>query len=343
MIIDVRSPGEFAEDHIPGAVNLPVLNNEERAIVGTVYVQESRFLARRIGAAMVARNVALHLDTALKDQSPDFRPLVYCWRGGQRSNAMALILAQVGWRTLVLSGGYRTYRRSVQHRLYDAPLSHRFVLLDGGTGSGKTAILNRAAHHGAQVIDLEAIARHRGSLFGAMDGEEQPAQKLFESHLLHALDGLDPARPVLIEAESNKIGKRALPPSFWQAMTEAPRIELAASLPARTEHLLRCYPEMIADRALLQSVLSRLPVYPGRKRLEHWLEMAEAGDFRTMVSEVVERHYDPAYARSSRRNTRPTLATIELPSLSDADQEGAAAEIASLLAAHSVPLRAAKA
>ena len=300
MIIDVRSPGEFAEDHVPGAVNLPVLDNEQRASVGTIYVQQSRFLARRVGAAMVAKNVAHHLDTALSGAPSGFRPLVYCWRGGQRSNAMATILAQVGWRTVVLQGGYKTYRRWAQTRLYENELSLKIVLLDGGTGCGKTAILNRAAALGVQTLDLEDLARHRGSLFGAIAGAQQPAQKWFESSILDQLDRLDPDRPVLIEAESNKIGQRTLPPALWRAMQHAPRIELTAPLAARASYLVRSYPEIIADRAMLEAALTRLEVYPGRKRLESWRVLADAGDFSGLVRQVVQLHYDPSYARSSK-------------------------------------------
>lgn len=331
MIIDVRSPGEFAEDHIPGAINLPVLDNAERAIVGTTYVQESRFLARRMGAAMVARNVAHHLDTALSDKTASFRPLVYCWRGGQRSNAMALILAQVGWRTLVLTGGYKTYRRAVQKRLYEDVLNLRLVLLDGGTGSAKTDILARAAARGAQVIDLEAIALHRGSLFGARAGTPQPSQKWFESSLHDQLARLDPARPVLVEAESSKIGNRTLPPVFWQAMLKAPRIEVAAPIDARASYLLSAYPEVVADRALLETVLTKIEVYPGRKQLESWRLLADAGEYHALVREVVERHYDPSYARSSKRDTRPRLGTVTLPSLTEADRDNAADQVVGII------------
>lgn len=330
MIIDVRSPGEFAEDHLPGAVNLPVLDNEERAIVGAIYVRESRFLARRVGAAMVAKNVARHLETALSDKPANLKVLVYCWRGGQRSNAMATILAQVGWRTLVLQGGYKTYRRAVQQRLYGTDLGHRLVLLDGGTGSGKTEILKRVGRLGVQVIDLEALALHRGSLFGALAGMEQPSQKWFESSLLDQLNRLDPKQPVLVEAESNKIGNRTLPPAFWAAMRSAPRIELSASLPARADYLLRTYGDVVADRALLESVLSRLEVYPGRKRLEGWRLMADAGQFHDLIREVVELHYDPSYARSSQRDQRPKLGTIMLSSLAEPEQEQAARQIADM-------------
>lgn len=206
-IIDVRSPGEFAEDHVPGAENLPVLDDAERAQVGTIYVQESRFLARRIGAAHVARNIARHLETALADRPASFRPLIYCWRGGQRSNAMATILSQVGWPVSLLVGGYKTYRRVVQARLYDGEAALRFVLLDGHTGSAKTEILGRLAARGAKVLDLEGLAEHRGSLFGALAGRSQPSQKLFESRLIQALDRLDPGLPIIVEAESSKIGR----------------------------------------------------------------------------------------------------------------------------------------
>lgn len=331
MVIDVRSPGEFAEDHIPGAVNLPVLDNAERAVVGTTYVQESRFLARRTGAALVARNVAHHLDTALADKPPTFRPLVYCWRGGQRSNAMALILAQVGWRTLVLKGGYKTYRRATQARLYDEPLNLRLVLLEGGTGSGKTEILNRVAALGGQVVDLEAIARHRGSLFGRLADTPQPSQKWFESSLLDRFARLDPTKPVLVEAESNKIGNRTLPPAIWNAMLAAPRIELIAPLDVRADYLVRSYPDVIADRALLENVLSRLEVYPGRKQLASWRGLADAGDYTELVRQVVERHYDPSYSRFARRDARPKLATLQLDGLDAQVQDAAARDILGVL------------
>src|SRR4051812_21437901 len=215
LVIDVRSPREFALDHVPGAVNLPVLSDAERAEVGTIYVQGSRFKARQVGAAYVARNVAHHLTTALADKGGGFRPLLYCWRGGMRSNAMAVILAQVGWRTAVLEGGYRTYRRRVVERLYGEMPLPPVVLLDGSTGTGKTEVLARLAGEGVQALDLEDLAQHRGSLFGALPGRPQPSQKLFESRLLAALEALDPTRPVVVEAESSKIGELIVPPALW--------------------------------------------------------------------------------------------------------------------------------
>ena len=331
-IIDVRSPGEFAEDHLPGAENLPVLDNDQRAEVGTIYVQESRLLARRIGAAHVARNIAGHLERALADRPGSFQPLIYCWRGGQRSNAMATILDQVGWRVSLLGGGYKTYRRAVKTRLYDEERTFRFVLLDGRTGTAKTEILHRLAAMGVQTLDLEGLAAHRGSLFGALPGRPQPSQKLFESRLIQALDGLDAARPIIVEAESSKIGERMTPPLVWRAMQAAPRILVTAPREARAHYLVRAYPEMTEDRDALEAIFARLPVYPGQKRLENWRGLADAGAFAELAEVLMEHHYDPAYDRSARKDERVELGALELADLGTGSLEKAAAEIAALSA-----------
>lgn len=325
--IDVRSPGEFAEDHIPGAENLPVLDDAERAEVGAIYVQQSRFLARRIGAAHVARNIAKHLENALADRPASFRPLIYCWRGGQRSNAMATILSQVGWPVTVLSGGYKTYRRAVKTRLYDEAPAFRFVLLDGHTGSAKTEILGRLAAQGVQVIDLEGLAGHRGSLFGAVAGQPQPSQKLFESRLVSALDALDPGKPIVVEAESSKIGERMTPPAVWQAMQAAPRVEIQAPREARARYLVSAYRDIIENRTELEEAFGRLPVYPGQKRLENWRGLADSGRFAELAEALMEHHYDPAYDRSSRKDLRVRLGVVELEGLDAANQDAAAQEI----------------
>jgi tRNA 2-selenouridine synthase len=330
MIIDVRSPAEFAEDHVPGAVNLPVLSNEERARVGTIYVQDSPFRARRLGAALVARNVAAHLETALADRGGGFQPLVYCWRGGQRSGAMAAILSQVGWRTALLSGGYKTYRRHVTARLYDDKASLNLVLIDGRTGSAKTEILGRLGARGLQTLDLEALAGHRGSVFGGI-GRVQPSQKMFESRLLAALDRLDPAQPIVVEAEASKVGDRMVPPLLWRAMAGAPRIILTAPSDARARYLATRYGDAVADRAAFDAALARLPVYPGRKALAAFHALADAGDLEGLALDLIETHYDPAYDRASAKTSRPGLATVILAGLDDSDQEAAADRILALV------------
>ncbi len=330
VIIDVRSPAEFAEDHVPGAISLPVLSNAERAEVGTIYVQESRFRARRIGAALIARNIAGYLEGELADKPGGFMPLVYCWRGGQRSGAMATILSQVGWRTAVLAGGYKTYRGHVRARLYDDDWPLKLVLLEGRTGCGKTEILGRLAARGVQTLDLEALAEHRGSVFGGL-GRNQPSQKMFESRLLATLEALDPSRPIVTEAESSKIGDRMIPPGLWKAMADAPRIALAASLEARARYLASHYADVVSDRAAFDAALARLPVFPGRKALSAWRALADAGDLTALAADLVGNHYDPAYDRSNRKDPRPRLATLDLPGLEPSEQEAAADAIVDLL------------
>jgi tRNA 2-selenouridine synthase len=331
-IVDVRSPAEFAEDHAPGAINLPVLDDAQRAEVGTIYVQQSRFLARRIGAALVARNIARHLEEGLKDKPGSWAPLVYCWRGGQRSHAMATVLEQVGWRVSLLAGGYRTYRRRVTAALYDAEPDFKVILLDGYTGVAKTEVLGRLAALGVQTVDLEGLAAHRGSLFGAVAGTPQPAQKGFESALLAVLDGLDRDRPVVIEAESSKVGELNLPPMLWKAMLAAPRIDLAAPREARARYLTHAYGDVIADPAALDATLAKLPVHHGRERLAEWRELAGAGAHVALAAGLIEHHYDPAYERSRRRETRPCLETVTLDDLDSASLDRAAAAIAERVA-----------
>jgi tRNA 2-selenouridine synthase len=330
-VIDVRSPGEFAEDHVPGAVNLPVLSNAERAEVGTIYVQDSPFRANRIGAAHVARNIAAHLEGALADKPASFRPLVYCWRGGQRSNAMATILSRVGWRTSVLSGGYKTYRRHVQARLYDQPWPLDLILIDGDTGSGKTEILTRLPARGVQVIDLEDLAGHRGSLFGALAGRPQPSQKMFESRLLRTLERLDPARAVVAEAESSKIGDRMVPPALWTAMQGAPRVEITAPLSERARYVVSAYAEIVADPEALEAAFRRLPVYPAQRRLEDWRRLAREGAHQNLAEALIELHYDPAYGRARRKHGRPPLAAVDLDVLSAGTWDEAADRIVALV------------
>ncbi|MFN4101156.1 MAG: tRNA 2-selenouridine(34) synthase MnmH [Pararhodobacter sp.] len=330
-VLDVRSPAEYAEDHVPGAVNLPSLDDDERARVGTVYVQESRFLARRMGAALVARNAARHLETYLADKPAGYRPLVYCWRGGMRSSAIGLIYSQIGWRVGVLEGGWRSWRRLVQQALYEAPFAAPVVVLDGNTGTAKTAILHRVAARGGQVIDLEGLARHRGSLFGLAPGDEQPAQKGFESALAVSLARLDPSRPVLIEAESNRIGALRLPPSLWVAMQAARRIEISAPLAARAHWLTQAYADISADPAELAARIAALAPFQPRETIAGWQALAAAGDFTPLAAGLMAEHYDARYARSRSKQGAAPVRVFASETLDEAGQEALADRIAAWL------------
>ena len=328
-VIDVRSPSEFAEDRVPGAINLPALDDEERARVGTIYVQESAFLARKIGAALVARNAARHIEGPLADHDGGWQPLVYCWRGGQRSNSFASILSQIGWRVEVLEGGYRTYRGLVKRALYDLPWPVPVVLLDGFTGTAKTEILARAARAGAQVLDLEGLANHRGSLFGAMGA--QPAQKGFETSLAAALSTLDPSRPVLVEAESSKVGERVVPPMLWKAMQTAPRITIEAPLDARARYLARAYDDIVADPDRLRETLESLTRLQGWERVDLWLRMAREGRIEALAAGLMEHHYDPRYAKQLSRGGGGSLGAVTAERLDDAELDRLGARVAELV------------
>ena len=298
-VIDVRAPSEFAEDHLPGAINLPVLSDAERAQVGTIYKQVSPFDARKLGGAMVAANAARHIAGPLAGFSGGWRPLVYCWRGGQRSGAFATILAQIGWRVGRIEGGYKAWRALVVARVA-APVTAPVIVLDGNTGSAKTEILHRLAARGHQVIDLEGLAHHRGSLFGAMPGG-QPSQKLFESRLAMALEGIDPSRPLLIEAESSRIGQINLPRGIWAAIIAAPRLHLAVPLAARAAYTARAYADAAADPDRVAAIIQSLrPLHPA-ERIADWMGLCHAGDWIGLSAALMRDHYDPRYEKHRAR------------------------------------------
>jgi tRNA 2-selenouridine synthase len=330
-VIDVRSPAEHAEDHVPGAISLPVLSNEERARVGTIYKQVSPFTARKVGGALVARNAALHLEGPLAGMDGGWRPLVYCWRGGQRSGSFATILRAVGWRVETLEGGYRAYRRLVSEALYDRPWPGPVVVLDGLTGTAKTALLARLAGLGVQVLDLEGMANHRGSLFGHRPGG-QPSQRAFEGRVAMAAVRLDLARPVVVEAESADIGNVSIPPALWSAMRAAPRVAVTAPRAARAAYLARAYADLTADPSALAAAIDRLrPMHP-RERIELWQALAAAGGFETLAEGLMEHHYDPRYAKSRARHPAPAV-TLAADALDDAALDALAPELAAAVAA----------
>lgn len=298
-VVDVRSPDEYADDHIPSAVNLPVLSNAERVEVGTIYRERGAFPARKVGAAYVSANIARHLSEHFAEKMKDYRPLVYCWRGGQRSASLATVLAQVGWRVTVLRGGYKTYRAHVRRELDALPPLFAFRVISGATGVGKTRLLHALTARGAQILDLEGLARHRGSILGG--GDPQPSQKCFDSQLLAALDRLTPDAPVWVEAESNRIGDVYLPPALWAKMQTVAVVEVQLSTEARVRNLLAEYANLVADPDLLKGKLRQLTARHGPRRVEAWCRQIDARDWEALVASLLTLHYDPAYMESSRR------------------------------------------
>lgn len=301
-IIDARSPSEFEEDHVPGAVNLPVLDDAERARVGTLYTQDSAFAAKKIGAALVSRNIARHLETHFADKPKKYRPLVYCWRGGSRSGSLTTVLRSIGWNAAQLEGGHKAYRRAVIADLAELPLRFRFVVISGPTGVGKSRFLRVMREVGGQVLDLEELAAHMGSVLGAYPDRPQPSQKFFESLVWQDLRRFDPLRPVYVESESKKIGNLHTPEALLQRMRDAPCLNLTADIPVRVALLKEEYAHFLADPAALNRQLDCLLHLKGHETIDRWKTLAAEGEWDELVAELLVSHYDPAYTRSLGRN-----------------------------------------
>src|SRR2546426_2427672 len=276
-VIDVRSPAEFALDHVPDAVSCPVLDDAERAHVGTLYKQVSPFDAKKIGAALVSKNIARHIEERFRGRDRAWRPVVYCWRGGQRSAAMAHVLRQVGWDAATLAGGYRAYRRELMAQLDETPQRFRFRVVCGATRSGKSRLLAALAAQGVQVLDLARLARHRGSLLGELPGWPQPSQKMFDSLVWSALKHLDPARAVFVEAESKKIGQLQVPARLLARMREGECLRLEVPLPERMRFLIEEYRHFLEKPAALKEKLRCLTSRYGRAVIGRWLARTDSG------------------------------------------------------------------
>ena len=341
-IIDVRSPAEYAEDHVPGALSAPVLSDAERVRIGTLHKQTSAFDAKKTGAALVARNIAQHLDGTFSDRPKSWRPLIYCWRGGQRSGAMTEVFKRIGWRASQLDGGYKTYRRSVIERLDAVPARFAFRIVCGVTGSGKSRLLRTLDAEGAQVLDLEELAQHRGSVLGNLPGAPQPSQKMFESLVLAALERFDAAQPVFVEAESKKVGDLRVPDGLMEAMRASPCVRVEMDMPLRVALLKDEYAHFLQDPALLGVQLDCLTTLHGRERIGDWKTLASQGAWDALVLRLLHEHYDPAYLRGMGRNytgfgTAPALPVhaIDAPGMRDAAHRAIAlgAQAANLRAA----------
>ena len=301
-IIDARTPSEYAEDHIPGAICAPVLSDTERAEVGTLYKKVSPFEAKKVGGALVARNVARHVEDLWKGKPKSWKPLVYCWRGGKRSGAMAHILREIGWDAQTLPGGYKAYRRWVVEQLDLLPQQFRFQVVHGPTGSGKSRLLSALARAGAQVLDLEQLAAHRGSVLGGLPDQPQPSQKMFDSLLLQSISQLDRTKPVYVEGESKKIGQLQVLEALIARMRASPCVRLETDTETRVTLLLQEYDFFLKNLPSLYQQLDCLVSLHGREKIAEWKALAGRGAWREFVARLLAEHYDPAYRRSSHKN-----------------------------------------
>ena len=301
-IIDVRSPAEFALDHIPGAINLPVLDNAERIEIGTLYKEVSPFAAKKLGASYVSKNIAQHLQNNLLDYPREWRPLIYCWRGGERSGAFTHILNRIGWKAMQLEDGYQGFRRTVIDGLIQASQDYSFQVICGMTGSGKTRILHELKTLGAQVLDLEGLANHRGSVLGNEPNNDQPTQKAFETRLWHALNQLDATRIIFVESESKKVGGLHIPDELMERIRGSQCVELRASTQTRVAWLLREYQHFLKDTESFKQKLALLTSRYGKLQIAQWHEAIAAKEFPRLVEALLVMHYDPAYQSSIERN-----------------------------------------
>lgn len=298
-IIDVRSPAEFADDHVPGALSLPALSNEEREKVGTLYKQVSAFEAKKVGAALISRNIAAHIETYFLDKPGGFKPLVYCWRGGQRSGSFAMVLAEIGFLPQTLIGGYKRYRRDVLDQIQTLPQQYKYRVVSGQTATAKTRFLDALRDAGGQVLDLEGLANHKGSLFGLTPGTAQPSPRGFESRIVNALRGFDPNQTVWVESESPKIGQLYVPKTLHSTMQNSPSVRLNAPLAARVKHSVEDYRPWFDHPDEVCARLERLTYRHGHDVINRWTDLVKAGDWDELVETLLVDHYDPAYAGSS--------------------------------------------
>lgn len=316
-LIDARSPAEFALDHVPGAINCPVLSNEERAQIGTIYKQVSPFDAKRLGAAMVSANLARHLHETFADKPANWKPLVYCWRGGLRSGSMVTWLRLVGWDAQQMAGGYKSFRGHVISQLEDLVPQMDMRIVCGATGSAKTRVLHALEQAGEQVLDLEGYASHKGSLLGNLPGIDQPSQKRFETLISEQLESFDFSRPIYLEGESAKIGRLGVPLILVERMRKSPVIEVRATPEARLEYLLRDYAYLGDDPEDLIKKLSWLKEMQGNETVHRWQAWAQNKELSPLFAELMAKHYDPHYERSQSNHfdywgKHPVLETQDL-------------------------------
>ena len=326
-IIDVRSPLEFIEDHIVGAINCPVLSDLERQKVGTIYKKESSFKAKIIGSSLTAKNIAFHIENKFMEKKGSWQPLIYCWRGGQRSKAFSIVLSEVGWRTNQLKGGYKEYRNQVINFLDNIGPKLKITLISGKTGSAKTKILKSIENEGGQILDLEGLANHKGSLLGKIPDLIQPSQKFFESLIFNKIQNLNLKDKIYIEAESSKIGNIHIPKSIWKKMINSPRIEISANVELRAKFLVSDYDYMCNNPTLINPIIKGLKNRLSKELFDEWTNLIDRKKWFDLTKSFLENHYDPSYSSNTIKNDRKVIKKITATSLNNSDIKDIAKKI----------------
>ncbi len=307
VLLDVRSPGEYAQGHIPGALCFPLFTDAERALVGTCYKQRSREEALELGLELVGPKMAGFVREA-RALAPNRQLAVHCWRGGQRSGSMAWLFRQAGFEVITLNGGYKNFRRFVLESFEKTPL--QLFVVGGRTGSGKTQVLKELALLGEQIVDLEALAHHKGSAFGSIGEPDQPTVEQFENNLFQALRALDPTRRVWIENESRSIGRVYVPPAFWNYMRQSPLFNIQIPESARIDNLLHDY--VRTDKSDLEAAFMRIYKKLGGQHVKTALEALAADDFAT-AARIALHYYDKTYQHGLENNPSSDIRLLEYP------------------------------
>ena len=316
-IIDVRSPSEFEIDHIVGAINCPILYDDERQKVGTIYKQISSFKAKIIGSSLSAKNIAFHIEKEFLEKKGSWKPLIYCWRGGQRSKAFSIVLSEVGWRTYQLSGGYKEYRNDIIKYLDNIGMKLKIILISGKTGSAKTKILHSIRDQGAQILDLEGLARHKGSLLGAIPNLKQPSQKFFESLLFYEINKLNLKKNIFIEAESSKVGNVHIPKSIWSNMILSKRIEVVADVNTRAKFLIDDYQYMCKNPILMKPMIKGLKTRLSNNLIDSWEKLIDEKKWFELTKSFLENHYDSSYSSNTIKNDRKVIREVQATTLNN--------------------------
>lgn len=306
-VIDVRSPKEYETGHIPGAYNIPIFTNEERAVVGTTYKQQGKEPAVLKGLEIVGTKLRTFANTARK-LAVDNKIIVHCWRGGMRSASMAWLFETVGIKTYILEGGYKAFRKTGKKFISQ---SNKLIILGGLTGSGKTETLHEIAKSGEQVIDLEGLANHKGSAFGALGQAQQPTNEQFENDLIYQWFSFDLSKPIWLEDESHSIGSNWIPNELFDHMRKAPVIKMEINKTSRIKRLMIEYANF--DKIMLEKCILKIGKKLGGQNVKQALESLENGNLED-VADITLAYYDKSYSYGLEKRENQTVFPIELES-----------------------------